>query len=82
MWKLILEKCRSLSSLLNQKREMYLRKIIMYNLIRLPPARVIPDNLGRNSFVDKNYAGKEVTAGRNSDTPPNRINLGSISIGF
>jgi hypothetical protein len=77
-----LEKCREFNLTFEPKGEMYLRKIIMYNLIRLPPARVIPDNLGRNSFVDKNYAGKEVTAGRNSDTPPNRINLGSISIGF
>jgi hypothetical protein len=38
-----------------------------YNLVL--PIAVIPNNLGRNSSVKKGYAGKEVTTGRNSDTP-------------
>jgi hypothetical protein len=71
-----------MGKLIFEPKEINVFKKNNYNLIRLPPAPVIPDNLGRNSFVDKNYTGKEVTAGRNSDTPQNRINLGSISIGF
>ncbi|KAH0821918.1 hypothetical protein GEV33_000873 [Tenebrio molitor] len=48
---------------------------------RLPIA-VIPDNLGRNSSVKKGYAGKEVTTGRNSDTPNRSGNHGVKILGY
>jgi hypothetical protein len=48
---------------------MYLRKIIIIL------SKTCPDNLQRNSSVDKTYAGKEVTAGRNSDTPSTLISI-------
>jgi hypothetical protein len=37
------------------------------------------DDLGRNSSVKNGYAGKEVTTGRNSDTPTIKPNLNPIT---
>jgi hypothetical protein len=67
MWKLILGKCWEFYLTLKPKERNVFKKN-NYNLIWLPLAEyrsvvVIPDNLGRNSSVDKCYAGKEVTAG-------------------
>jgi hypothetical protein len=57
-----LEKCGEFNSTFKPKERNVFKKN-NYNLIWLPPAAVIPDNLGRNSSVDTSYAGKEVTAG-------------------
>jgi hypothetical protein len=53
---------------------MYLRKIIIISSGSHLPNTCggNPDNFGRNSSLEKLYAGKEGTAGRNSDTPLKR----------